>query len=542
MEFWCFLALSALFIESSSTIQAPHYNAMENEAFIVLCPGRKTGFEIYWTYFNSNKSITTSEKNRIYSSGAKLKFLPTSMKDSGIYTCIKKSPTLSYSICVNITIYPQSCVIPNDLLYKVISGTFKKSMLHCPRIEYYDEITHVDWFKNCKALRGQHYFAKKDYLIIQNPTAADTGDYTCKFIYGENGFNFTVTASRSFIFQGESNYSMRPEITSPVNHHLIEVELGTNVNMSCKACLGKGSQMIDQVGWCIKEKNSINCIKNSRYHEENKKIKSSNNLHCRDVTLRIANLRKEDLSLEFYCWALNEHGAKEHSVRIGIKKTIGQRSTYYILAGFSTLLLLIIILTVILKVLWIDLILLWREIARPYKFRNDGKLYDAYVIYPRNYKNRTESVNSMEYFVHQILPEVLEKKCGYSLCIYGRDLLPGEDAASEMVKSIQKSRRQIIILNPQVEHGEEFAYEQEIALHCALMQNDSKVILIEMETTDDTRELPDSLKHIIKKQGTIEWKGDHVTKKRSLNSNFWKRVQYLMPAKSKSLDPLHSSI
>lgn len=60
---------------------------------------------------------------------------------------------------------------------------------------------------------------------------------------------------------------------------------------------------------------------------------------------------------------------------------------------------------------------------------SDGKIYDAYVIYPRNYKNSPERANAVEHFVHQILPDVLENKCGYNLCIYGRDLLPGEGKA-----------------------------------------------------------------------------------------------------------------
>lgn len=60
---------------------------------------------------------------------------------------------------------------------------------------------------------------------------------------------------------------------------------------------------------------------------------------------------------------------------------------------------------------------------------SDGKIYDAYVIYPRNHKGSPEVTSSVEYFVHQILADVLENKCGYKLCIYGRDLLPGEGNA-----------------------------------------------------------------------------------------------------------------
>lgn len=191
-----------------------------------------------------------------------------------------------------------------------------------------------------------------------------------------------------------------------------------------------------------------------------------------------------------------------------------------------------------LKVFWIEIILLWRDMVRPYKKRNDGKFYDAYVIYPRNYKSSPEEMDSVEFFVHQILPDVLENKYGYNLCIYGRDMLPGEDVATAVETSIRKSRRHIFILTPQMLQSEEFAYEQEIALHCSLIQNDSKAILIEMEPLSKPvgpqfGQLQDSLQHLVKMRGTIKWKETCTANNSSLNSKFWKHVRYHMPLPTK---------
>jgi interleukin 1 receptor-like 1 len=62
---------------------------------------------------------------------------------------------------------------------------------------------------------------------------------------------------------------------------------------------------------------------------------------------------------------------------------------------------------------------------------SDGKLYDAYIIYPRVFRGSAAGTHSVEYFVHHTLPDVLENKCGYKLCIYGRDLLPGQGKPTE---------------------------------------------------------------------------------------------------------------
>lgn len=92
----------------------------------------------------------------------------------------------------------------------------------------------------------------------------------------------------------------------------------------------------------------------------------------------------------------------------------------------------------------------------------------------------------------------------------------------------------MFVLAPHMMHSKEFAYEQEVALHSALIQNNSKVILIEMEPLGEASrlqvgDLQDSLQHLVKMQGTIKWREDHVANKQSLSSKFWKHVRYQMP-------------
>nr|XP_012807935.2 interleukin-1 receptor-like 1 [Jaculus jaculus] len=423
-------------------------------------------------------------------------------------------------------------------MYSTIFGSEKNPKISCPRIDFYNWTGPLQWFKNCKALQEPKYRTHKSFLIIDNVRRDDEGDYTCKFIHTENGVDYNVTATRSFKVADQNSFSMFPVIIAPPYNETKEVEIGETVNLTCFACFGKGAQVLAAVLWQV-NKTKVEDFGEARIQkDEGQNQSSSDELTCLNSTLRITDVQEEDLSWEYDCLALNLHGVLRHTMRLRRKKPIDQQSIYYIASGCSLLLILVSILVMLLKVFWIEFSLFWRDIALPYKIRNDGKLYDAYVIYPRNFKSSIERASSVEFFVHHILPDVLENKCGYKLCIYGRDMLPGEDAVTAVETSIQKSRRHMFILTHHMMHSKEFAYEQEIALHSALIHNDSKVILIEMEALGEPGGLPlecfqDSLKHLVKMQGTIKWRQDHVANKRSLGSKFWKHVRYQMPVPSK---------
>ncbi|KAL1771711.1 interleukin-1 receptor-like 1 isoform X1 [Sigmodon hispidus] len=508
---------------------------LENEALIVRCPANSGSlYPVKWYYLNTNESIPTQKRNRVFVSRDRLKFLPARVEDSGIYACVIRSSDLNVTGYVNVTIHKKlpGCNVPDYLMYSTVAGSEKNFKITCATIDLYNWTAPVQWFKNCKVLRRPKYRAHKSYLFINNLRQDDEGDYTCKFTHIENGTSYPVSATRSFTVE-EKGFSVIPVIKAPPHNITMEVEMGKTVNITCLACFGKGSEFSPEVMWRI-NKTRVGNFGEARIQEEKEQNQSSSNdMDCLTSVLRITDVTDKDFSMEYDCLAVN-FVTKSHSVRLRRKQPSDHRSTYYIVAGCSMLLVLINVLVIVLKVFWIEVALFWRDTVTPYRTQNDGKLYDAYIIYPRVFRGDTAGTSSVEYFVHHTLPNVLENKCGYKLCIYGRDLLPGQDAATVVESSIQNSRRQIFVLAPHMTHSKEFAYEQEIALHSALIQNNSKVILIEMEPLSEASQLQvgdlqDSLQHLIKMQGTIKWREDHVANKQSLSSKFWKHVRYQMP-------------
>lgn len=171
-------------------------------------------------------------------------------------------------------------------------------------------------FQNCARLRGSRYQAHKSYLLIDNATRQDTGDYTCKFMHNENGVSYSVTATRSFTVIGEQGFSLFPVIIAPSQNETREVEIGKPANITCSACFGKGSQIMAEVLWQVNRSKVANFGEARIQEEQGQNQSSSNELTCLNTVLRIASVKEEDLWLNYNCLALNFHGLAVHTVRL----------------------------------------------------------------------------------------------------------------------------------------------------------------------------------------------------------------------------------
>uniref|UniRef100_A0A8C3T481 Uncharacterized protein n=1 Tax=Chelydra serpentina TaxID=8475 RepID=A0A8C3T481_CHESE len=250
------------------------------------------------------------------------------------------------------------------------------------------------------------------------------------------------------------------------------------------------------------------------------------------VTLNITEVKQEDYGHPFVCHA------GEVAAYIALRRPV-RNFQGYLIGGLLAPVFVIVVAMLIYKYFKVDIVLWYRKSCRPFlsKEVSDGKIYDAYVLYPKI--NKVDCIYTSDNFVLTLLPEVLERQCGYNLFILGRDDLPGKAVVNVVDETIKQSRRLIIVLVPESSSLLEDIFEQQLAVYNALVQDGIKVILIELDKIKDYTNMPESIKYIKQKHGAIKWKGDFTEKSYSANTKFWKNVRYRMPPRCPTSSELH---
>ncbi|XP_032297763.1 interleukin-1 receptor type 1-like isoform X3 [Coturnix japonica] len=451
---------------------------------IITLPMLHSDYNLTWYKNGSNTPITTERRARIHQRKGLLWFIPATLEDSGLYECEVRSLNRSKQKIINLKVFKNDndMCFNGEMKYDQIVKSANSGKIICPDLENFKDEDNINpeihWYKECKSgfLEDKRLVLAEgeNAILILNVTVQDKGNYTCRMVYTYMGKQYNVSRTMNLEVK-ESPLKMRPEFIYP-NNNTIEVELGSHVVMECNVSSGVYGLL---PYWQVNDEDvdSFDSTYREQFYEEG----LPHGIAVSGTKFNISEVKLKDYAYKFFCHFIYD----------------SQEFTSYI------------------------------KLEHPV---SDGKIYDAYVLYP---KNRESCLYSSDIFALKILPEVLERQCGYKLFIFGRNDLAGEAVISITDEKIHQSRRVIIILVPEPScYGIlEDASEKHLAVYNALIQDGIKIILIELEKIEDYANMPESIKYVKQKYGAIRWKGDFSERSHSASTRFWKKVRYHMPSR-----------
>ncbi|KAM5319925.1 interleukin-1 receptor type 1 isoform 1-T11 [Glossophaga mutica] len=538
----CFIALLISSLEAGKCEKRKDQIILASSAYDIdvrscpLNPNENKG-TINWYKNDSKTSISTERDSRVHQHKDKLWFVPAKVEDSGHYYCAVRNSTY----CLKIKITAKFVQHEPNLCYSAQAIFTQKlpiagdGQLVCPYLDYFkdenNELPKIQWYKDCKPLLldNINFIGESSKLIIMNVTEAHKGNYTCLASYTYLGKQYRISRVIELLTL-EENRPMRPVIVSPVNETM-QVVLGSQLQLICNVT-GQFSDFVVYWKWNGSMIDDDPVLVEDYRLVENPSSKKRNTII---TMLNISEVKSKFYLYPFTCVARNTYGINAAYIQLIHPVPNFQK---HIIGIFVMLTIVITSSVFIYKIFKIDIVLWYRDSC--YDFlppkASDGKTYDAYILYPKTLEEG--STSNSDIFVFKVLPEVLEKQCGYKLFIYGRDDYVGEDFVEVTNENIKKSRRLIIIL---VRETSGFSWlgsssEEQIVLYNALIQDGIKVVLLELEKIQDYEKMPESIKFIKQKHGAIRWSGDFAEEmSQSAKTRFWKNVRYHMPAQHQPL-------
>ncbi|XP_063052183.1 single Ig IL-1-related receptor [Engraulis encrasicolus] len=151
---------------------------------------------------------------------------------------------------------------------------------------------------------------------------------------------------------------------------------------------------------------------------------------------------------------------------------------------------------------------------------NDGKMYDAYISYV--------NVENDRKFVNFILKPHLENKYGHKLLLNHTDILPGAEPSAELVMSVSRSRRLIVVLSQSYLELDWCTNNFRQGLwHLLELSQRPVFILFQAQQRQLHLDVAQQLREHQHRIDTLVWGPSSMTP----SSSFWKELALVMPRK-----------
>ncbi|KAA0715405.1 Interleukin-1 receptor-like 1 [Triplophysa tibetana] len=457
--------------------------------------------------------IGTEEHMRVHYHRSVLYILQLSAEDTGCFITRRLYPDgVCHEFLIDLVVYEE---FSTDLLFPSISSVEGiVAQIFCPLSEYREGP--FVWYKNFSLISNQE---SQEVLRIRDVSRESEDIYTCVCFWEHYGRKLNSSASLRLVIE-EQSLITPPRIVLPTDNSIVLVDMDTEMSITCSVFTGSTGRGECSMRW-QRNQTALDGVDGYIVQQRDDEEFIHSDLLIRKVS-------QMDLNSVFQCRADYSYEAMFVSVTLK-RRDVG--ASWLTLVWCSVcVVLLILVVSRTMKMFAVDVVLFLRGSFKKRNRNEDGKVYDAYVIYQRNHLDDSTE-KTISDFVTGALPTVLEKQYDYKLYIPARDDMPGEDCMDLIESKIQLSRRLIFIITPGCgahEHGSSpEVYDAQQGLHQALVQGDIGVIVIQLEDMHNYTHLPLGLQHLLKKSPPLLWRDG-----RKPGSRFWKQVRYRMPVPS----------
>ncbi|NXP01305.1 I18RA protein, partial [Certhia brachydactyla] len=516
------------------------YRAISGEEFVLQCalPDRDSTniynnsllnqHKVKWFWHEKDKGTLKAikESSNMAFQGDALWFKPIRDSDSGVYICRLrgKIPCLKIVLDVQTKKGAQCSGYDTNMLY-LLAGS--GNSITCPGTKCYSHKKKPDvkWYKDghqIKYRKSRPSLKLKQNEIYLNPTYdKDAGIYVCDYTLFDNTTKWTVRTAVTVEVIAK-NTIHPPNLLYPNGIVILEVEVGKPLELECHVQFGFERVSPARVTWKQNSEENINVKLNQETSVYSKGLKGHTLLH----TATLKEVTEKDLRSNFTCFAENSVGNATGVIQLKRKQRV---LFLYVLCSAISTLFTFVLCTAFIYQYWIEIVLMYRSYLVHNKSTEDGKEFDAFVSYAKLNSSESDSASiSEEKFALELLPDMLENKYGYKLCILERDILPGGAYTDEVVTAIKQSRRVIIILSPAYVSGPSI-FELQAAVNCALEDKGIKLVLIKFQDFQEPETVPPVVKKALRILPVVTWKSSVSP---APHKKFWKYMRYHMPMRT----------